>query len=176
MGSAPVAAPAVAAPSRVGKKAGNNHIVRSLAERFWLKVVKTDGCWFWTGSQDKHGYGRITRGRRGDGRLKAHRAAWELVNGPFDYNLEVLHRCDNPPCVRPDHLELGTHAKNMRDAAIRGRIASKLTPSDVRQIRKLLANGDGPAVIGRRFGVRDTTIHWIKQGLHWSHVTDEEVA
>lgn len=92
---------------------------RPVADRFWEKVQKTDSCWLWTGGSVPRGYGRFLwpDGRKG----YAHRFSYELANGPVPDGLWVLHCCDNPPCVRPDHLWLGTHADNMHDMAAKGR-------------------------------------------------------
>lgn len=95
---------------------------KPLAERFWEKVRKSDGCWEWTGSRNAAGYGKLSEGAAGSPRLRAHRVSWELANGPVPAGLWVLHRCDNPPCVRPDHLWLGTRLDNMQDCARKGRI------------------------------------------------------
>lgn len=90
------------------------------AARLWAKVVKTDGCWLWTGARDKRGYGSISLSGRGSGRVKAHRLSWFLAFGdPLDNH--VLHKCDTPACVRPDHLFLGSDLENMRDMAAKGR-------------------------------------------------------
>ena len=94
---------------------------KPMHERFWSKVRVTARCWWWEGFCEPDGYGlvglfsslMITR---------AHRAAWLLTNGPIPAGLHVLHRCDNPPCVNPDHLFLGTHGDNMRDARLKGRL------------------------------------------------------
>lgn len=92
----------------------------TLQERFWRKVHKTDGCWEWTGSRDRKGYGKIAKGGAPTIPLLAHRVSWAIHHGdPGD--LCVLHRCDNPPCVRPDHLFLGTIADNNRDMTQKGR-------------------------------------------------------
>lgn len=86
-------------------------------ERFWAKVEKTDGCWLWTGSTGR-GYGTFWAGGVVVG---AHRYSVALHYGEFDPSLYVLHRCDIPRCVRPDHLYLGDHAQNMKDREERGR-------------------------------------------------------
>jgi len=80
--------------------------------------VGAGACWEWEGSRFPSGYGRLKR-------MRAHRAVWEAVYGPIPAGLCVLHRCDNPPCVRPDHLRLGTQADNMRDRASKGRHPSQ---------------------------------------------------
>src|SRR6476659_8630141 len=93
-------------------------------ERFWAKVEKGDECWIWTGCTDKDGYGRIrVDGSRSGPRtpIRVHRYSWELHNGEIAEGLWVLHHCDNPSCVRPDHLYLGDAAQNNRDAMSRKR-------------------------------------------------------
>lgn len=85
-------------------------------ERFWRKVAKsTDGCWEWTGRKDKDGYGTL---RVGSTQVRAHRFSYELHHGPT--NLLVRHACNNPGCVRPDHLIPGTHLDNMADRKAAG--------------------------------------------------------
>src|ERR1700756_2891954 len=91
-------------------------------DRFWAKVAKGPGCWEWQGKRHYKGYGHFTV--RGQGRrrtLKAHRVSWELANGPIPEGLHVLHSCDNPPCVNPDHLFLGTDMDNVHDRDAKGR-------------------------------------------------------
>ena len=97
---------------------------RSLESRFWPKVVVLeDGCWQWVGSTNSGGYGQLAGT---DGRLiLAHRASWEMANGPITDNSSVLHHCDHRFCVRPSHLFLGTAQDNMDDAKAKGRIATK---------------------------------------------------
>lgn len=81
-----------------------------LADRFWSKVEKTDGCWNWTGALNGDGYGSF---RVGAGTVKAHGFTWELANGPVPAGLELDHVCRNRACVRPDHLEAVTHIVNV---------------------------------------------------------------
>lgn len=84
---------------------------------------KTGECWLWTGSVDAYGYGQLSFGH--SKKLKAHRVAWELVNGAIPAGMGVLHRCDTPRCVRTEHLFLGDQAANIRDCADKGRVRSK---------------------------------------------------
>ena len=95
----------------------------TLVKRFWPKVEKTSAneCWTWLGAKLPKGYGKIAgRDWRG-GWLYAHRVSWELHNGPVQDGLWVLHHCDNPSCVNPAHLFLGTNRDNMRDMQRKGR-------------------------------------------------------
>src|SRR5712671_2175488 len=101
--------------------------VRPIAQVFWKRVKKTTGCWYWTGSRRQPrgalgwgGYGVLCP-KRGE-RHYAHRLSWELHYGPIPTGMNVLHACDVPHCVRPDHLFLGTQLDNMRDAAQKRRI------------------------------------------------------
>lgn len=99
------------------------HKPMPLAERFWPKVHKRDGCWLWTASTDSNGYGQSFIGRL-DGRVRlehAHRVAWRLTFGDIPDGLNVLHRCDVPRCVNPAHLFLGTDRDNIQDAIGKGR-------------------------------------------------------
>lgn len=93
-----------------------------MEERFWPKVAKRgpDECWEWTASRTPQGYGKIGR-RKGESPAIASRVSWEMHNGPIPDGLHVLHRCDNPPCVNPAHLFLGTNADNQRDMRAKGR-------------------------------------------------------
>jgi hypothetical protein len=96
---------------------------KPLADRFASKLAKGEGCWLWTGSRNNHGYGQIADEQGRDGRLLlAHRVAWELANGrTLTSEEEILHACDTPACVNPDHLRVGSHAENMADMAAKGR-------------------------------------------------------
>lgn len=88
---------------------------------FWERVDKTSGCWLWTGAKSTNGgYGYFIYGRGGQ-KLRAHRVAWEMTHGPIPEGWVVMHLCDNPLCVNPDHLEVGTQADNVLDMRIKDR-------------------------------------------------------
>lgn len=103
-------------------------VAKPITERFWPRVNKAGPihavlgtpCWLWTGAPDNRGYGRLST-TLGGSVLKAHRLSWEIANGAIPEGLCVLHRCDNPPCVNPEHLFLGTRPDNARDMADKGR-------------------------------------------------------
>ncbi len=100
--------------------------VHEIADRFWSKVKKGRGkaCWEWTASRVKFGYGQLACKGLSAQPLLAHRVSWELAYGPIPPGKHVLHRCDNPPCVRPDHLFLGDQRVNTEDRDRKGRVAS----------------------------------------------------
>ena len=139
----------------------------STQERFWQKVVKSDGCWEWQGSLDKRGYGRfhVSRERH---RVWAHRFAWELTNGPIPiedtyHGVCVLHKCDNPACVNPSHLFLGSQSDNNRDRHLKGRSRNlepgsrhpkaKLSDLQVRQMREMYGRGWSQQDLAEAYGV-----------------------
>ena len=139
-----------------------------VAPRFWAKVAKSDGCWLWTGARASNGYGSFRFADRPCA-TAAHRAAWELACGPIPHGMHVLHRCDNPPCVRPGHLFLGTAKTNMTDKAIKGRAARRLTETQVRQIRARHAYGESGYQLAREFGISRTTVTDIAVKT-WRHI------
>jgi hypothetical protein len=95
-------------------------------ERFWNKVERGDGCWEWRGAKSRFGYGRFIVGR--NNRL-AHRVAWAATRGEIPVGMNVCHRCDNPSCVNPDHLFLGTQRDNVRDMHEKGRAPVPVRPT-----------------------------------------------
>lgn len=158
----------------------------TLAERFWPKVDVRgpDECWPWTAATFPKGYGKIGRGGRAAGVIEAHRASWLLAHGPIPDGLCVLHSCDNPPCVNPAHLFLGTLAENVADMMAKGRHRNgvsrgeangraKLTAGQVDEIRgRARGGGESRAALARIFGVSWPTIDRIVRGTRWR----EEVA
>lgn len=154
-----------------------DHRARPAIERFQENIGKPDenGCWPWIGGGVSRGYGSFVSdsGKR----MKVHRYAWELVNGPIPYGLCVLHKCDNPSCVNPHHLFIGTLDENSKDMINKGRSCrgerhpnSKLTENDVASIRTLRDNGLSYSDLARRFCVNQTAIAKIVKRENWSHV------
>jgi hypothetical protein len=139
-------------------------------ERFWIKVKRSDGCWLWMGNKSKTGYGNFHAFGK---EMRAHRYSYILHNGPIPEGICVLHRCDNPPCVNPVHLFLGTNEDNVRDKLQKGRqrwaegMGPKLTIGQVREIRSALAAGAQCSALGVKYGVDSRTIHAIKAGRSW---------
>lgn len=152
--------------------------------RFWKKVRRGEGCWEWTGYRQSPVYGGHGLFRRGDGRVGmhgAHRASWEIHNGPVPTGLFVLHRCDNPPCVRPDHLFLGTQSDNVRDMDAKGRRrvrplhgeanpSARLTEALVLELRERNKGGEGYRRLARAFGISTATVQDAVSGRTWRHV------
>ena len=149
--------------------------------RFWSKVHKgnPDECWPWVAAK-ANGYGRVwLGGSPPTGRLyPAHRIAWVLVNSPIPDGLCVCHHCDNPACVNPAHLFLGTNEDNMADMVAKGRQVrgelhgrAKLTEAEVRAIRREYAVGDITyREIGEQYRVSLPLIHNIVHRKRWKHV------
>lgn len=150
-------------------------------ERFWANVQKggPGECWLWTGLLTDKGYGRVfSNGRY----LGAHRFSYRLHEGPVPKGLFVCHRCDNPRCVNPDHLWLGTNADNMADMAEKGRAnheprmlgeshtRAKLTEKKVREIRRLRREGLTLEAIAKQYGVCFQTVSLVVNRKSWAHV------
>ena len=134
--------------------------------RFWQRVQRGDGCWAWLGTKNNKGYGTLGV----DGRKKglAHRVAYQIANGAIPAGKWVLHTCDNPGCVNPEHLYLGTHVENMRDMSLRGRGGhSLLTPVDAITIRERSKAGERRKTLAAEYGVSPITIKNINIGRTW---------
>ncbi len=162
-------------------------MLRQRADKFWTRVVKGSDseCWLWTKSHDRYGYGKFQFRHFGKKMcIKSHRTAYMLTHDTYINPKQfVCHTCDNPGCNNPMHLILGDAASNMVDCVARGRSArgsrhpkSKLTESQVVEIRTRVSNGETLSSLAREFGVRHSTIiyslgtGWRKG---WKHVSVE---
>lgn len=156
--------------------------------RFWHHVEKSSGCWEWRGVRSAAGYGYTSTRPK----LLAHRFSWTLAHGAGPGDLFVCHRCDNPGCVRPDHLFLGTVRDNAADMRHKGRSAmgdrngtrrrpdtiargegrahAKLTETDVRRIRSAVAEGETTKAVADRYGVSFGLVAGIVRRERWAHV------
>lgn len=164
--------------------------------RFWHFVKKTRGCWIWIGKRD-HGYGKFWYIGRN---ITASRFAYEQLVCPIPEGLKVLHHCDNPPCVRPDHLFTGTTKDNTWDAIQKGRFdpyhiarvapikrgaensRTKLTVDQVLEIRRAYQRGTAPystphslCGLARKYGVTKYTIFSIVHEITWRHLLDSVI-
>lgn len=176
---------------------------KDITDRFWSKVDRNGPvpahmphlgpCWTWTAGRYRKGYGTFYHDGIQHG---AHRSSWLLNIGPIPPETpHVLHRCDTPSCVRPDHLWVGTNADNNEDKIRKGRSnpargdrhgsrlhpervargerASnvRLTEADVREIRRRRADGEYAILIARSYGVCEATVTHICTRRNWKHVT-----
>ncbi len=153
----------------------------SVELRFWRAVrIHRVGCWEWNLALNPNGYGKVQIKRAGHVvAIAAHRISYELMIGQIPAGLCVCHHCDNPACVRPDHLFLGTQMDNMKDMQAKGRSSgavgelnphAKLNADSVRAIRLRLANGEGRESLAREFGVKNWAIRRIELGRTWRHL------
>lgn len=160
-------------------------MILPLEERFWARVDKSGRCWIWVGTK-ANGYGEL---RVHGVDQRAHRVSWEMHFGPIPDGLFVCHRCDNPPCVNPSHLFLGTQKDNMADCRSKGRTETgstvhpellprgeshwhaKFSEADVVAIRTQYAEGGiSLRSIARQYGVSYSAIHLIVLRRSWRHV------
>lgn len=141
-----------------------------LIERFWSRVLKSDGCWLWTAGNNGLGYGMLQQGTGNRKMILAHRLSWTIHFGEIPHGMDILHVCDNPPCVRPDHLFIGTNSDNVADKVVKDRAARTLTRERVLQIRKLRSEGMLLREIATGIGVSIATVGKIVNRDSWSHV------
>ena len=145
---------------------------------FWSRVDKSGGasaCWEWMAARHYKGYGETTVGvRKKD---KAHRVSWTLERGPIPDGMHVLHRCDNPPCVNPEHLFLGTNADNINDAIAKGRRAvrerhprTKITQAQADEIRRRYDPGAKmfTTTLAREYGLSSRQVSGIIRFESWA--------
>jgi hypothetical protein len=137
-----------------------------LAARMDQKTDKSGNCHVWNGSKVGF-YGQIKVANKN---TLAHRVAYLLANGNVPDECDVLHQCDNPLCVNPAHLFLGSHKDNMQDKAKKGRAPSKLADVDIPVIRQMLIDGCSLCSIARKFRVGHHAIGDIRDGITWAHV------
>lgn len=156
-------------------------------ERLWRQISRRgpNDCWPWKAKSRVAGYGYIGKGGRSGGKMLAHRAAWEVLNGPIPegeghHGTVVLHTCDNRLCCNPAHLRLGTQADNVRDMDAKGRRVAvlrygedhpntTLTAEDVRAIRATDASHD--KIWAERFGMSPGGIKQVRLRRTWKHIT-----
>ena len=170
------------------KKHGNPDIVNwkelegsTVEEKLSLNYkVNKNGCWIWQGAVTSKGYGSI---QIGDGKTESvHRLAYELWVGEIPEGLHVLHKCDTPKCINPDHLFAGTNQDNVTDKINKGRAFtgnhkgeknenSKLTNGKISRIKKMIEKGNfNQTEIGKMFDVSRQTICGINRGKRWKHL------
>lgn len=148
-------------------------MAKPIRERFLEKTIPepNTGCWLWTGALFVVGYGKFKQ----DGKdVYAHRFSYEAHVGPIREGLHVLHTCDNPVCVNPDHLFLGTQGDNNRDCVKKGRNArgasirgARLTEADVRYIR---SSKDSCVKLAAKYGVTRSNVTAIRRRESWAHI------
>lgn len=153
-------------------------------EDFWANVDSTNlsdplKCWEWIGSRDVLGYGHPSfQGKQ----IGAHRASYLVHHGAIPNGLFVCHRCDNPSCVNPNHLFLGTQRENMIDCRDKKRLrgfvenpvrgeATKHNKLTEIQVREILTSAELGQTLARRFGVADATISRVRNRVNWKHVS-----
>ena len=157
-----------------------------LKDRFMEKVRKTGTCWLWESTLTRGGYGRFYVGSEGKRFGRAHRVSWEIHRGPIPEGLCVLHKCDIPPCVRPEHLFLGDKKENMQDAARKGRLnaqkhpercargeshgSAKLSNRDVLEIRGLPDSDYDRRTLAKKFRVSTISISRARNSSSWKHL------
>lgn len=147
---------------------------RTLEERLWTKVTpgEPDACWEWTGARSPQGYGNVGIGGTS---TTAQRLSWMVHYGDIPQGLIVRHRCDNPPCVNPRHLELGTHKDNVQDARQRSAVwcatrgLSRILKIDADKVRRRYAAGESQQTIADSLGVGQSSVSRIVRRVeHYS--------
>lgn len=149
-----------------------------LSVRFWRHVRTTEGCWLWTASFGKRGYGRLAISVRPFRYVLAHRLSWTLHYGSIPDGLSVLHHCDTPPCVRPEHLFVGTQGDNRDDCVKKGRQPRgeghgrvKLTADQVLALRARYAGGGiSQRRLAAEYGITQAAVSLIIRGTNWQHL------
>ena len=146
---------------------------------FWNKVNKTEGCWLWTGATNGRSYGLFKMPKTRNN-ITAHRMSYTLQNGPITSEQWVLHKCDNPLCVNPDHLFLGDASANVADMDAKGRRVNAdnsrekngraVLDTDKVRLARLLHGKFSLAAMTKIFGVSKSQIHRIVTAQQWATV------
>lgn len=166
---------------KYGSPHSKKHDQSTLEERFWRFVTKDSEykCWEWQGQRLVNGYGRISLGAKSLGSEGAHRVSWKLFNkADIPDGMFVMHKCDNPSCVNPHHLSIGTPKENVQDMIAKGRKRvvspkgegngkSLLNEEKVRMIRSSTLSH---TAIGRELGVSPNCVRGVRIGRTWTHI------
>jgi hypothetical protein len=154
-----------------------HHPTIPIADRFFKKIKKTKTCWIWDSkSKNEHGYGVIWNKEKGH-TIKAHRFSYEYHIGEIPPRMEILHTCDNPACVNPNHLRVGTRQDNVSDSMSKGRVRkgeehgmAKLKWKDIPQIKEMYSTGNfSYKKLGIIFKVHFNTIREVIKNKRWVH-------
>jgi len=149
----------------------------SVEVRFWKFVDKTSDCWIWTGAKTLNGYGTIGLGSKKDGKEMSHRLSYKIHKGEIPDGMYILHSCDNPSCVNPDHLRFGTAKENTHDAMDKNRFIkppihvgennpkAKITAEQAREIRD--NNHIKAKYYAEKYSLHISTVLRIRRGRTW---------
>lgn len=163
---------------------GMKHYPERIMDRFWSKVDATGECWVWKGYRMPSGYGTFQPDPV-RGRMLVHRFIDEHERGQIPDGVVVMHTCDNPSCVNPDHLRRGTQADNLADMREKRRHvdppvtigmkhhSNKLSDSEVMEIYRRRASGENGKSLAREYGVSDAMVYDIANGKKWKHLTQK---
>lgn len=146
---------------------------KTLVEFLDMRTLRSsNGCWLWTGKTDDDGYGRTTdKWYRLHTKSGAHQLSYIAHIGPIPANMLVCHSCDNPTCINPSHLFLGTPQDNMTDKVLKRRQPAKLLESEVLAIRSIYQSGGiTQADISVNYNVSEETIRQAINKTHWRHI------
>ena len=151
--------------------------------RFWKFVNKLskDECWNWIGNKMPKGYGRFSLGAKSQGSDGAHRVSWRIANKrDIPAGMHIMHSCDNPSCVNPKHLSIGTAKENTQDMIRKGRKRTVAPVGDLNgkaildaeKVRLIRSSKLNHAELGRQLGVSSNCIRGVRTGRTWSHIED----